>query len=251
MHKACGHIGAGLGASSMLSVLPMKVKAGKGEKVITIYPFIDPGNSATFCTERLMSQLNIRGGRINILLQTINHETSVSTYVVSDLQVSSLNENNFIPLPDVFTQKEMPITTDNIPTKQDLARWLYLKKVSIPIIDSRVELLIGINASKIIEPWEIINSQGEGSYAIKTLVGWVVNELLRHGKIAVNNDCQSTAVANLEKMLISQYNHDFNEKTLEEKRKPSIEDKRFLEIANNSVSLTDGHYTLNLPFKER
>lgn len=55
MHKTCGHIGASLGASSMLPVLPMKVKAGKGEKVITVYAFIDPGNSATFCTERLMS----------------------------------------------------------------------------------------------------------------------------------------------------------------------------------------------------
>lgn len=148
--------------------------------------------------------------------------------VVSGLEVSSLNENNFIPLPDVFTQKEMPITTDNFPTKQDLARWLYLKKVNISIIDSRIELVIGTNASKIIEPWKIINSQGEGSYAIKNLLGWVVNEPLRHGKIAVNNDCQSTAVnrISVEKMLISQYNHDFDEKTSEEKRKPSTEDKR-------------------------
>lgn len=252
--KACGHIGAGTGAGNVLSVLPVRVKAGKGERVITVYAFIDPGSSATFCTERLMSQLNVKGRRTNILLQTMSHETSVPTYVVSGLEVSGLDENNFVPLPDVFTQKEMPVTTDNIPTKQDLARWPYLQKVNIPVIDSRIELLIGTNASKIIEPWEIINSQGEGPYAVRTLVGWVVNGPLRHGKSAVDNDCQSAAVnrisvANLERLLISHYNHDFNEKTSDERREPSIEDKRFLEIANNSVSLIDGHYTLNLPFR--
>lgn len=37
------------------------------------------------------------------------------------------------------------------------------------------ELLIGTNASKIIELWEIINSQGEGLSRVNTLVGWVFN----------------------------------------------------------------------------
>ena len=58
----------------------------------------------------------------------------------------------------------------NIPSKQDLARRPYLQKVNIPEIDGNIELLIGMNASKIMEPWEIINSQGEGPYAVKTLV---------------------------------------------------------------------------------
>ncbi|KAM4533987.1 uncharacterized protein steap2 isoform 2-T3 [Odontesthes bonariensis] len=138
---------------------------------------------------------------------------------------------------------------------QDLARWPYLEKVNIPVIDSSIELLIGTNASKVIEPWEVINSQGEGLYAIKNLVGWVVNGPLRHGKSAIDDDCQSEAVnrisvANLEKLLISQYSHEFNEKTADEKREHSIEDKKFLDIANNSVSLIDGHYTLDLPFKD-
>ena len=130
-----------------------------------------------------------------------------------------------------------------------------LKKVSIPEIDGNIELLIGMNASKIMEPWEIINSQGEGPYAVKTLVGWVVNGPLRGNESSIDNDCQSATVnrisiANLEKLLINQYNHDFNEKASEEKREHSIEDKRFLEIASKSVSLIDGHYTLNLPFRK-
>lgn len=44
------------------------------------------------------------------------------TYVITGLEISGLDKNNFIQLPDVFTQKEMPVTMENIPTKKDLAR---------------------------------------------------------------------------------------------------------------------------------
>lgn len=174
---------AGTGVGNVLSVLPVKIKAGRGEKVITAYAFIDPGSLATFCTEGLMSQLNVQGRKTNILLQIMSHKTYVPTYAVSGLDISGLEENNFLPLPDVF---------------------------NIPVIDSSIELLIGTNASKIIEPWQVINSQGEGPYAIKSLVGWVVNGPLRHGrdKSAIDNDRQSAevnriSVANLEKLFIS------------------------------------------------
>ena len=84
---------------------------------------------------------------------------------------------------------------------------------------------------------------------------WVVNGPLRGSKSSIDNDCQSPtlnriSIANLETLLVNQYIHDFNEKASEEKREHSIEDKRFLEIASKSVSLVDGRYTLNLPFRK-
>ena len=202
-----------------------------------MYAFLDPGSSATFCTDGLMSQLNIQGRKTNIWLQTMSNEKRVPTYVVSGLKISGLVRDIFTQLPDGFTQKEMPVTADNIPSKQNLARWPYLQKVNIPEIDGNIELLIGMNASKIMEPWEIINSQGEGPYAVKTLVGRLVNGPLRGSKSSIDNDCQSAivnriSIANLETLLVNQYIHDFNEKASEEKREHSIEDKRFLEIAS-------------------
>ncbi|KAK0138077.1 hypothetical protein N1851_025741 [Merluccius polli] len=49
-------------------------------------------------------------------------------------------------------------------------------------------------------------------------------------------------------MLISQYSQDFNEVASEEKTEMSIEDKRFLKMANEAL-LKDGHYSLKLPFR--
>ncbi len=119
-----------------------KVEAAKVEKVIQAYAFIDPGSTDIFCTERLMSQLNIRGRRANILLKTMIHEELVPTYVVSDREVSGLDENNFIQVSDKCTKKEIPVTADNIPRKEDLARLPYLQKGNILETDSNMVLLI-------------------------------------------------------------------------------------------------------------
>ena len=47
--------------------------------------------------------------------------------------------------------------------------------MNIPNLKANVDLLIGTNAHRILEPWEVINSSGNGPYAIKTVLGWVVN----------------------------------------------------------------------------
>ncbi len=36
-------------------------------------------------------------------------------------------------------------------------------------------MLIGSYVPKLLEPWEIVNSCGEGPYATKTMLGWVIN----------------------------------------------------------------------------
>ncbi len=57
------------------------------------------------------------------------------------------------------------------------------------------------------------------------------------------------SVSNLEEML-KQHNHDFNERSREDKDEMSVEDKRLIKIAEESIKLKDGHYTLDLPFRK-
>lgn len=54
------------------------------------------------------------------------------------------------------------MSMDNIATEGDLAKWPYLAKVKIPSIKANMDLLIGSNAPKMLEPWEVIHSQGGG-----------------------------------------------------------------------------------------
>ena len=93
-------------------------------------------------------------------------EESVHAYMVNGLEVSALNENNFIALP---------VDIDSIPRTEEPSKWPYLSEVQIPKPNAEVELLIGNNVPKAIEPWRVINSHGDGLYAVETLLGWVIN----------------------------------------------------------------------------
>lgn len=99
----------------------------------------------------------------------------------------------------------------------ELRKWPHLETVKIPHLKAGVDLLIGTNASKLMEPWEVINSrEGEnGNYAIRTLLGWVIN-----GPLKGNSGCETdhppvyanrVAIDRIEELFTSQYNYDFNE----------------------------------------
>ncbi|KAK0146738.1 hypothetical protein N1851_013945 [Merluccius polli] len=231
-----------------------KLKSKKGGKVLQTYAFLDPGSTATFCTSRFLKKLNLQGKRTNILLRTMGQEKVVESQVITGLEVSKLDENQFVELPETYTQETIPVSKGNIPTQQDIEKWKYLNDIRIPELDAEVEILIGTNAPKLMEPWEVINSEGDGPYAVRTLLGWVVNGPLRGNSGCCQRSC-STVYANrisivrLEELLVSQYNQDFNEKSLEEKQEMSREDLRFMKILEKSTCIQDGHYCMDLPFK--
>lgn len=251
--QSCGQTGAGNG-KGILSILPVQVKSMKGSKVIQTYAFLDPGSTDTFCSETLMRRLNLNGKKTQINLLTMGPKVTVPSSMVAGMEISSLTGRQFYELPRVYTQKKMPAGTSNIVREEDLAKWPYLDHLKIPRIQAEVELLIGTNASNLLEPWEVINSHGQGPYAIRTLLGWVINGPLKgceeqeyksgHPTVYANR----VSVENLSELLNNQYNHDFNEAT-EDKEEMSREDVRFMEIMTKSVKLQDGHYSLDLPFK--
>lgn len=165
--ETCGCTGAGNLVCS-LAIVPVRVKSKKGNHEVTTYTFLDPGSSATFRTEQLT------GRKTNILLRTMGQETSVSTHVFTELETSGLNENNFVDLPQVFSQREIPVKRENIQQQKDAKKWKYLDEVHLPQIDAGIGLLIGTNVPKILEPWKVINSRGDGPFAVKTILGWIV-----------------------------------------------------------------------------
>lgn len=53
-----------------LAIVPVRIKVAKGSRYIQTYAFLDPGSTATFCTENLMNQLKVHGRKTEILLRT-------------------------------------------------------------------------------------------------------------------------------------------------------------------------------------
>ena len=245
----------GAGKDCKLAIVPVQVKLEKSNKTVTTYAFLDPGSSATFCTERLMKQLEAKGKKTRILLRTMGQEKTVESHEIIGLEVGHIEGGTFLSLPKVYTQT-IPVTKTNIVTSEDIKRWTYLDDIHLTHIDADVELLIGVNAPKAMEPWQVINSQDDGPYAVRTHLGWVVNGPLNgyaadqdagHQKVFANR----ISVASLEEVLTQQYNHDFSERQYEGESELSVEDRKFIDIVSKSVSLQDGHYYLPLPFRKK
>lgn len=120
-----------------------------------------------------------------------------------------------------------------------------------------IALLIGCDVYKAMEPWEVIHSEDDGPYAVRTVLGWVINgPLKREGcttpsesQLSVSVNCIS--IANVENLLVQQFNHDFPEKASEEKHEMSQEDIQFMDSVNEKAKKINGHYSIGLSLRNK
>ncbi|KAK0135648.1 hypothetical protein N1851_028511 [Merluccius polli] len=251
--RTSGLTGAG-DQDCKLAIIPVRVKSSKGQRAVKTYAFLDPGSTASFCTVDLMDKLGLPGRKTRIILRTMGQEKVVDSCVASHLEVAGLDSDVYCEITKLFVQQTMPVDRSNIPGQRDLEKWPPLKYVCLPEIDANVELLIGINVPRALEPLEVIRSTDGGPYAVKTVLGWTVNGPL--GGCDDSPGCQSTVSINIISAVTlelwnKQFKTDFQENNQDELVGMSREDRKFLEMADRSAKLVDGHYSIALPLKDR
>lgn len=232
-----------------LPIVPVQIKSKKSNETVLTYAFLDPGSTAVFCTVNLMNKLNLSGKRTCILLWTMGQEKVVNSYVVTGLEVAGLDGELFCELPSTYTQESMPVHKGNIPCQKDLQRWPHLRHLEI---DSEIELLIGTNVPKALEPLQVIRSVDDGPYAIKTILGWTVNGPLG-GDSGDGMDVATVniiSVLNLDELWQQQFKMDFPECSYDEQPGLSREDQSFMKLVTDSAKLVNGHYQVALPLRQ-
>lgn len=112
---------------------------------------------------------------MKIHLRSMDHNKAVRSSITNGLEISEFSGKQFYVLPDVFTQREMPVSTDNIISVEKLTKRPYHNGIQIPRIRADVDLLIGLQVDGTMG---VINSP-YGPYAVKALLGWVINSRLQ------------------------------------------------------------------------
>ncbi|XP_064647035.1 uncharacterized protein LOC135499916 [Lineus longissimus] len=250
-------MGAGDSRRSAMAIVPVKVRMRGGNKCVETYALLDSGSTASFCTMELMKSLGVKGRKTKINIRTMGHEILQNSYVISDLEVVSFNENIVTVLPPVFTQLKLPVDSDAVVTSEDIQKWSYLKDIPLHTIDSDVELLIGVNVPMMLQPLEVVPSQDNGPFAVRTAFGWVINGPLAASDdreeacgSAVVNRTEVRTIASLEDQIRDHVDRDFSERVIDDEIEPSQNDKLFLERVSQSITFVDGHYIIGLPFKD-
>lgn len=252
--SSAAHMGAGELVRQALPIIPVRLKSRNSDRHIYTYAFLDSGSTATLCTEKIANLLHNEGKKTLLNLTTVGQQKTENCYILSGLEITDLNGDNPIDLHPIYTQPELPVSRKDIISLEDLQRWPHLSDIHIDRIpvDSDIGLLLCVNVPKAMEPWDKIPSNDNGLFAIKTILGWVMNGPI---DTVPENGIFNTFVtvngidARLEEQIRYQFNHDYCERAIDDVPEPSKEDKTFLEFVKNSVHFEDRHYIIDLPFK--
>ena len=110
----------------------------------------------------------------------MNGENTFQSHAADGLQFCSSNTNSkkiWLNLPTTYTQNQLPVATNEVATPKKLKKWKYLKPILGKISgrdDIQVDLLIGANCIKTLEPIKVISSKAQCPYAYRTVLGWCI-----------------------------------------------------------------------------
>ena len=112
---------------------------------------------------------------------------------------------------------------------------------------AEVGLLIASDVPQVLDPLEIKHSQDGVPYASRTRIGWAVNGPLgRHLHYSQASGFFAKADNQLQRMVEEFYNQDFTDSIVNNKT-----ERHFMQSAQKSVELRNGHHEISLPFKNR
>lgn len=126
-----------------------------------------------------MAQVGANGLKTKISLTTLEKSGSlVDSFLVQNLEVSNLNENDFRSTPVLYTRTEIPIMRVDISTKEEINQWCHLEGVYLPSVNAEIGLVIASNPPETLDPLEVRHSKDGGPHASRTHLDWVVNSPL-------------------------------------------------------------------------
>ena len=128
---------------------------------------LDNGSTNSFCTERLVNELGIRGKVVSYKLSTLTsfHESKRS--IVVDLNVMSSDGQSSLKLCDVYVVKDIPVHLPKI----DLNVYPHLCDLPVDVCDS-VDVLIGQCHAEALIPIETRQGRRGEPFAVRTMLGW-------------------------------------------------------------------------------
>ena len=108
----------------------------------------------------------------------MNGEVTKSSEALEDLEVAQASngkaEKVWVKLPCTYLQEDLPVDINEAAIIDKIKRWGYLDKITGEVNANNnieVNLLIGTNCVKALEPHELIASENGGPYAFRTLLG--------------------------------------------------------------------------------
>ena len=124
----------------------------------------------------MLEELKVEGKSRTVTIKTLNGDWKHSSLAVDDLEVANIEgkQADWITLSRMFSQDDLPVASDEVVTPENIQKCKYLHRITPEMkIDRNLDVkwLIGANCLKVMEPQEVISSQGDSPYAFKMKLG--------------------------------------------------------------------------------
>ena len=165
-----------------MCVVPVKVRIKGSLGVVNTWAMLDNFSQGSFVKTNLLGRFLVSkqnssdNQNIEWRLQVFINNCSLLMVWKSNVDEK---KGEWIKLPRVFSQDDLPTVSDEIATADtyNIQKWAYLHKI-IPKMKNfdgqDVQLLIGANCLKALEPLEVITSEGDGPSAFRSRLAWCV-----------------------------------------------------------------------------
>ena len=186
-----GRVASNLDDSIGLCIVPVKLFYKDSQNFVKTFALLDNGSQGTFIDTDFLQEIDACSTNTSLSIKTIHGERTERCRAVDDLVVSPVYDDSIrIHLPRTYSQSDLPVNDEDVPTKERLRRWKYLKPISSFLPSSsqniKVGLLIGSNCPQALEPLDTIASQNNGPFAYRTRLGWCVSGPIHSSNLSSN-----------------------------------------------------------------
>ncbi|XP_068728862.1 uncharacterized protein [Montipora capricornis] len=210
-----------------LPIVPVKVRA-KGQTAYHYkYALLDSGSTKTFCSKSLVDKLDVKGEPANLSLTTVNSSESADLDLVALEVVAAkggAGRPNVIQLPKVYALPNQPTFEHCIASDSDFRKWSHLKDLRLPQIDK----------SGLAWGWSLNGPVGSEPFVEEPAFSNYV-----HADERLN--------AQVEQF----WKLETNEALANSLPQFSVDDKKAVNIWEQSIELVNGHYHMDIPFKSK
>jgi len=243
--------GAGVSMNA-LPIVPLILRNPITLAEVQTYALLDSDTTNSFCSSEIVQQLGLHDKAEKLNLTTLNTDQRVVDTALVSLELCSVDKTVVMEISEVFVVEKVLMNVSNKVKPEDVKAWPHLTDIQLPEADSsNVGFLIGQSCPDAMVPLEIRRGEASTPYAVRTVFGWTVNGPVRRfpaGLLAASvNFVQSSSVleCQTERLWMLDEVPDSASTPL------SVNDRKTLDIWNDSMRQCDGRYQLAIPFKDR
>ena len=246
--------------SIRLGVVGVELTNPANQRSIEIYALLDTGCDTTMLSDAVATELGLSGVRSPLAIGGVNTTRSVSAQYV-DVRIRGKHVPESYELRGVPCVPRLPDAISSLPDSLDVGKCPHLSDVAFATVSrSKCDMIIGADRADLMRHLEVRDAGPLTLFGFCTPLGWTAigpepAQRGTHGPRGMPSTQayfttlrSDTGPGDICEQLERAYHVEFNEAPDDEDKTMSVGDTRALAIAEATVTLAEGHYTVDVPF---